>query len=185
MCVQSYHLQILALRSPFSNHWSFYFFFLLYWLGSLLSRNDGGQYLHLIPDPRRKTLTVWSLCLVIIGFFFQDGLSQSKLPYVPRILRVLLLMNGYSIWLKAFSAAFWPSPMAQWVKNLPAMQETRMCIQCLGREVPLEEEMAAHSSILAWKIPWTEEPGGLQPVGSHRVGHDWLWWGNVHTLHLF
>ena len=58
VCVQSYHLQILALRSPFSNHWSFYFFFLLYWLGSLLSRNDGGQYLHLIPDPRRKTLTV-------------------------------------------------------------------------------------------------------------------------------
>ena len=49
--------------------------------------------------------------------------------------------------------------MAQKVKNLPAMQETRL--RSLGREDPLEEEMATHCSILAWKIPWTEEPGGL------------------------
>ena len=51
--------------------------------------------------------------------------------------------------------------MAQMVKNLPAMQ-----IRSLGQEDPLEEEMAAHSSILAWRIPWTEEPGGLQSMGS-------------------
>ena len=49
------------------------------------------------------------------------------------------------------------------VKNLPAMQETQ--VQSLGREYPLEEEMATHSSILAWRIPWTEEPGGLQYIG--------------------
>ena len=49
------------------------------------------------------------------------------------------------------------------VKHLPAMQETR--VQCLGWEDPLEKEMAAHSSILAWKIPWTEEPGRLQSMG--------------------
>ena len=49
------------------------------------------------------------------------------------------------------------------VKNLPAMQETQ--VQSLGREDPLEEEMATHSSILAWRIPWTEEPGGLQSIG--------------------
>ena len=49
------------------------------------------------------------------------------------------------------------------VKNLPAMQETQ--VQSLGREDPLEEEMATHSSILAWRIPWTEEPGGLQYIG--------------------
>ena len=60
--------------------------------------------------------------------------------------------------------------MAQMVKNLPAMQETR--IQSLGGEDPLKEEMATHSSILAWRIPWTEEPGGLQSTGSQRVGHD-------------
>ena len=56
------------------------------------------------------------------------------------------------------------------VKHLPAMLETR--VQSLGWEDPLEKEMAAHSSILAWKIPWTEEPGGLLSMGSQRVGHD-------------
>ena len=56
------------------------------------------------------------------------------------------------------------------VKNLCAMQETR--IQPLGREDTLEKQMAIHSSILAWRISWTEEPGGLQSMGSQRVGHD-------------
>ena len=56
------------------------------------------------------------------------------------------------------------------VKRLPTMRETR--VQSLDREDLLEEEMATHSSILAWKIPWTEEPGGLQSKGSQRVGHD-------------
>ena len=60
--------------------------------------------------------------------------------------------------------------MAQTVKNLPAMQET--WVRSLGREDPLENERATHSSILAWRIPWTEEPGGLQSMGSQRVGHD-------------
>ena len=61
------------------------------------------------------------------------------------------------------------SLVAQSVKNLPAMQETR--VRSLGWEDPLEEEMATHSSILAWKILWTEEPGGLQSMGSQRVGN--------------
>ena len=56
------------------------------------------------------------------------------------------------------------------VKRLPAMPEA--WVQSLGQENPLEKEMATHSSILAWKIPWTEEPGGLQSMGSQRVGHD-------------
>ena len=56
------------------------------------------------------------------------------------------------------------------VKNLPAMQETE--VQPLGQEDPLEKEMATHSRILAWRIPWTEEPGGLQSTGLQRVGHD-------------
>ena len=56
------------------------------------------------------------------------------------------------------------------VKILPAMQETQ--VQSLGREDPLEKEMATHSSILAWKIPWMEEPGGLSSMGSQRVRHD-------------
>ena len=56
------------------------------------------------------------------------------------------------------------------VKNLPAMQETR--VQSLGREDSLEKSMATPSSILAWRIPWTEEPGGLHSIESQRVGHD-------------
>ena len=56
------------------------------------------------------------------------------------------------------------------VKNLPAMQETM--VRSLGWEDPLEKELAAHSRILAWRIPWTEEPGGLQSMGSQRVGHN-------------
>ena len=60
--------------------------------------------------------------------------------------------------------------MAQAVKNPPEMEE--MQVQPLGWEDPLEEEMATHSCILAWKIPWTEEPSGLQSRGSRRVGHD-------------
>ena len=55
-------------------------------------------------------------------------------------------------------------PSAQMVKNLPAMQETR--VRSLSQEDPLEQEMATHSSTLAWRIPWTEEPGGLQSMGS-------------------
>ena len=62
------------------------------------------------------------------------------------------------------------SLVAQSVKNLPAMQET--WVQSLSREGPLEEEMETHSSILAWKIPWAEEAGGLQSMGSQRVRHD-------------
>ena len=60
--------------------------------------------------------------------------------------------------------------MAQWVKNQPATQETR--VGSLGQEDPLEKEVATHCSILAWEIPWTEESGGLHPMGSQRVGHD-------------
>ena len=65
------------------------------------------------------------------------------------------------------------------VKDMPAMQETQ--VQSLGQEYPLEKDMATHSSILACRIPWTEEPGGLQLMGSQRVRHvslgtwEWTW----------
>ena len=61
------------------------------------------------------------------------------------------------------------SLVAQMLKNLPAMQETQ--VLSLGQEDPLEKGISTHSSVLAWKIPWTEEPGGLQSMGSQRVGH--------------
>ena len=66
--------------------------------------------------------------------------------------------------------AHWASLTAQMVKNLPVMQETWG--PSLGREEPLEKEMDTHSSILAWRIPWTEEPGRLQSMGLQRVRHD-------------
>ena len=62
------------------------------------------------------------------------------------------------------------SLVAQRLKHLPAMRET--WVQSLGREDPLEKEIATNSSILAWRILWTKEPGGLQSTGSQRVGHD-------------
>ena len=62
------------------------------------------------------------------------------------------------------------SLVAQWVKRLPAMWETQ--VRSPGQEVPLEKEMATHSSALAWKIPWTEEPGKLQFMGLQSVKHD-------------
>ena len=67
----------------------------------------------------------------------------------------------------------WASQVAQWVKNPPAMEETRETrVLSVGQENPLEEGMATHSSILAWRITGTEEPGGLQSTGSQRVSHD-------------
>ena len=69
------------------------------------------------------------------------------------------------------------SLVAQTVQNLPAIQET--CVRSLGGEGPLEKGMATHSSVLAWRIPWTEKSGGLQFVRSQRVRHDWA--TNTHT----
>ena len=65
----------------------------------------------------------------------------------------------------------WTSLVVQTVKSLPTMQET--WVWSLGWEEPLEKETATHSSTLAWKIPWTEEPGRLQSMGSQRVRHNW------------
>ena len=63
----------------------------------------------------------------------------------------------------------WASQVAQMVKNPPVKWE--MWVRALGWEDPLEKRMATHSSILAWEIPWTEEPGGIQSMGSQRMGH--------------
>ena len=81
----------------------------------------------------------------------------TKLPNKPKLLKDTMFI-------------VWASLVAQMVKRLPAMRETR--VQFLGREDPLEKEMAIHSSTLAWKIPWTEEPDRLQSMGSQRVGHN-------------
>jgi len=77
----------------------------------------------------------------------------------------------YNVYLnKMFINKYMGFPGRSAVKNLSAMKETR--VQSLCQEDPLENEMATHSSILAWRIPWTEEPGGLQSMGSKSVGHN-------------
>ena len=77
----------------------------------------------------------------------------------------------------------WASLVAQMLENLPAMQETQ--VRSLGQEDPLVKEMAVHSSILAWKIPWTEEPGVLQSIGLHRVRHHKLIYRILSNIFIF
>ena len=74
----------------------------------------------------------------------------------------------------------WGFLAAQMVKSLPAMQET--WVSSLGQVDPLEKGMATFSSILTWRIPWTEEPGGLQSMGSQRVWHNWMTNTHTHTM---
>jgi len=82
----------------------------------------------------------------------------------------MLLQLIQGTYLENHCSTLWASLVAQMVKNLPTTQET--WVQLLGWEDSLEKRMAIHSRILAWKIPWTEEPGRLQSMGSQRAGHD-------------
>ena len=82
------------------------------------------------------------------------------------------LLPSQFFWFKHSQSFSWASLVAQIVKCLPTLQET--WVQSLGQEDPLEKEMVIHSSSLAWKITWIEEPGRLQSVGSQRVRHDWV-----------
>ena len=75
-------------------------------------------------------------------------------------------------WLEPGFLRTWATLVAQMVKRLPAMQETR--VWSLGQKDPPKKKMAAQSSTLAWKIPWMEEPGGLQSMGLQRIGHNWV-----------
>ena len=95
-------------------------------------------------------------------FFSLDNISWTFPGGKKQLYFFSDLLNRYLIFLASL--------VAQTVKHLPTMWET--WVQSLGQEDLLEKEMAPHSSILAWKIPWTEEPGGLQSKGSQRVGHD-------------
>ena len=93
-------------------------------------------------------------------FISDNDFSETWFQYFKVNLGARYRVNGASL-------------MAPRVNNPPAVQETQeMQVQFLGLEDPLEEEMATHSSILAWRIPQTEEPGGLQSMGSQRVRHD-------------
>ena len=94
--------------------------------------------------------------------------------FFPSVSLSLLSLSYFS---HSLFFTFFLSVVSQMVENPPAVQET--WVQSLGREDTAKKGMAAHSIILAWRIPWTEEPGGLQSVGLQRVGHDWV--ANTYT----
>ena len=118
-------------------------------------------------------------CLLFINYLVNSILSQPLQKTKIILKRKIHLVNKKEKIklrkIRRYTSTF-PSTkhkaslVAQTVKHLPTMWETR--VQSLGREDPLEKEMATHSSTLAWKIPWTEEPGRLQSMGLQRVGHD-------------
>ena len=108
---------------------------------------------------------------MIQGYYIYCSLRLSSLR-----LRIHRVLSNIHIWHSSFICSLlifvaWASLVAQMVKCLPTMRETQ--VQSLGREDLLEKEMATHSRILAWKIPWMEEPVRLQSMGSQRVGHEW------------
>ena len=123
-------------------------FWLIHFL-CLCSHLHQSSFPQSIPTPVSKFI---SSCT---PHFLRGPLGQEPLFLAPNITPILLLL-GF--------------PVAQMVKNLLAMQKT--WVRFLGQEDPLEKGMATHSSILAWRIPWTEEPGGLQSMGSKRARHD-------------
>ena len=103
-----------------------------------------------------------------IALWTQNAFKSLFLPFFNFFLFLLTPLSVYALIIIVSKIT---SLVSQTVKRLPTMQETQ--VWSLGLEDALEKEMATHSSILAWKIPWTEQPGWLLSMGSHRVRHDW------------
>ena len=112
------------------------------------------------------------VCVHLVG----DAIHPSRLPWGHKELDTTDWLRTHTSFATLFCFCLQSFPasslVAQTVKRLPTMQETR--VWPLGQEDPLEKEMATHSSTLAWEVPWMEEPGGLQSMGSQRVRHDWV-----------
>ena len=104
---------------------------------------------------------------LVIGLIDQDWIPTPASSFSG--LQYHISRSLWKILLYSYMGA---SLVSQTVRNPPAMQETQ--VWSLGQEDPLEKGMANHASILVWRIPWVEEPGGLQSTGSQRVGHNWV-----------
>ena len=109
--------------------------------------------------------------ILISKWMASAWLSKISWPLMNCFVSGLYILFPWSICLFTCQYHNWTSLVAQTVKNPPAMQET--WVQSLGLEDPLEKDMVIHSSILAWRILWTQEPGGLQSMGLQKAGHDW------------
>ena len=96
---------------------------------------------------------------------------KSTMPWMKKCQEWIQILQPLKGTVREYWEQLWGSPVGSVVKNLPAMQET--WIYSPGQEDPQEKDMATHSSILAWEVPGTEEPGRLQSTGSHRIGQDW------------
>ena len=109
--------------------------------------------------------------MLVLAFLSPQLLSKSQsADSLPPLSHSQASFMASELLKKALTSSLVASLMAQRVKNLPAMWETR--VRFLGQEDPLEESLASHSSILAWRVPWTGGPGGLQSVESQRVRQD-------------
>ena len=116
----------------------------------------------------------WTWVSHIVGRCFTIWATREVLfPISYLLVSFIFVLPSHSFYYHPNGASL----VAQTVQRLPTMQETR--VWSLGWEDPPEKEIAAHSSILVWRIPWTEDPGGLQSMGSQRVRHDW-----ATSLHL-
>ena len=116
------------------------------------------------------TVSLFSDSLTLALFNLSSFLKFAiKVIYFPLLLQQCFTYICHAIYFQSI-LNIWDSLVARMVKNLPAMQET--WVQSLFREIPWRRNMVTHSSILAWEISWTEEPGGLQSMGLQRVGHN-------------
>ena len=115
-----------------------------------------------------KECVCYDQCILLaklLAFGLLHSVLQGQICLLLQVSIDFLLLHSSPLWWTV-------SLVAQTVKYLPAMWEAR--VRSLGQEDPLDKEMATHSSTLAWRIPWTEEPGRLQSMGSQRVGHNWV-----------
>ena len=132
-----------------------------------------GIWLHMIVSIMWKGCMKLSLSLLMIHFRLSHHSKGSSVDQEEPWWLFSLTWGSKNFLLTIHHGFlyFWASLVAQRLKHLPGMLETQ--VRSLGWEDPLEKEMATHSSTLAWRIPWREEPGRLQFMGSQRVGHDW------------
>ena len=130
---------------------------------------------------RKHYISEFKNYIFFLYSFQSSSLNFAPTPSQPRPVHVLTGFGRHQHLTVRTGGIVWFGEKSK-VKNLPAGQDTQeMRVWSLGQKDPLQKEMATHSSILAWEIPWTEESGRLQSMGPRRVGHNWV--TNTHTLH--